>query len=81
MPQTTADRARRWPGGDSQAMLYLQAKGFKITKGWLWLAPTSDYNISIFEADAIIYLIEEWDFGGAIMEVGGKEVSLPWVAN
>lgn len=63
MPQTTPERAARWPGGDSEAMDFLLAAGYKMTKQWAWLKPEG-HKVTEKEEDALIYLIEEWDFAG-----------------
>ena len=64
MPQTTAERAARWPGMDGEATAYLKAQGYRLTKGWHWVPPTPDHEPTYKEADAILYLVQEWDFGG-----------------
>ncbi len=64
MPSTTPARAARWPGGDSEAIGYLEVQGFTLTRQWQWVPPSSDHALSEREADAIVYLIQEWDFGG-----------------
>ncbi len=64
MPQTTPERAARWPGMDSEAIEFLKKKGFILTKDWYWRKPHIGHTITPKENDAIIYLIQEWDFGG-----------------
>ena len=68
MPSTTAERAARWPGMDSQACEYLKKQGYTRTLGFCWcLPPPVDgckHKITLKEDDAIIYLVEEWDYGG-----------------
>jgi hypothetical protein len=66
MPSTTPDREARWPGGDSQAIDYLMKQGYSMTKDWCWVKPTDDHKPTEKEIDAVIYLIEEWDFGGIL---------------
>lgn len=63
MPQTTPERAARWPGGDSQAIEFLEKRGFTLFRDWVWRRP-DDRVADEIETDAIRYLIEEWDFGG-----------------
>lgn len=63
MPQTTPERAARWPGMDAEAMAYLKAQGFRIGRDWCWRHP-ENRDLTEKEKDAILYLIEEWDFGG-----------------
>ncbi len=64
MPQTTPERAARWPGMDAQAMKFLQKQGFVLTKEWFWKPPEPSRELTDRERDAILYLIQEWDFGG-----------------
>ena len=66
MPQTTPERAARWPGMDSQAMKFLEKQGYKLTRNWRWKLPSENHNVTEKEKDAILYLIQEWDFGGTI---------------
>lgn len=63
-PQTTPDRQKRWPGADSEAIAYLESRGFKSTRQWTWIPPTPGHTLSERDEDAIVYLIEEWDWGG-----------------
>lgn len=63
MPQTTPERAARWPGGDQEAIQFLQKNGYVLHRDWTWSKPR-DMRETPMEIDAIIYLIEEWDFGG-----------------
>lgn len=63
-PQTSPERAARWPGMDSEAIEYLQGQGYKLYGDWTWGRPTPDHVVTEKEDDAIFYLIEEWDFGG-----------------
>lgn len=63
MPQTSEERRKRWPGWDSQAIDHLVKRGYIATRQFTWrnplgLAPT------IMDEDAVIYLIEEFDWGG-----------------
>ena len=64
MPQTTHERAARWPGRDGQAMEYLEGQGYKLTRQWSWVIPEGQYEPTEREEDAILYLIQEWDFAG-----------------
>ena len=70
MPSTTPERAARWKD-DGDAIKFLEGRGFKLNRQWNWEALASykklidgSYDLSFMEEDAIIYLIEEWDFGG-----------------
>lgn len=66
MPQTTPERAARWPGMDSQAINYLNYAGFTLRKDWCWTPPSINHRLTEKEYDAVLYLIQEWDFGGVI---------------
>ena len=76
MPSTSSERAARWPEGDRQAIDYLKGHGFVLTREWFWKLPPGRYKedgtplgdnpLTEKEHDAIMYLIEEWDFGGWI---------------
>ena len=71
MPQTTAERAARWPGMDMEAIAYLTTQGYKLTRYLHWRPPTPDHEPTDREADAIMYLVQEWDFGGLQPAVTG----------
>lgn len=61
MPQTTLERAARWPGGDAEAMRCLEAGGWELGHDWVYRhvrQPTKR------ERDAALYLMEEWEFAG-----------------
>ena len=66
MPQTTPERRARWPGGDVEACEYLEGRGFWLRPDFCWRMPTPDHKFTEKDKDAIIYLIEEWDFGPAV---------------
>jgi hypothetical protein len=63
MPQATDEQRDRWPGGDAEAITYLEAAGFKLTKIWTWIKPDG-HDPTPKEWDAVDYLVNEWDFGG-----------------
>lgn len=66
MPQTTPERAARWPGMDHQAIKFLKDQGYTLQRNWFWTLPTLSHIPTIKENDAILYLIQEWDFGGIV---------------
>jgi len=68
MPQTTPERAARWPGMDQEAMQYLVQRGFECTGDFYWMPPTPEHKLTEKENDAVLYLIEEWDFGGVLRQ-------------
>lgn len=63
MPQTSPERRARWPGGDEQAIKYLEDAGYSLTFDWCWIRPQGRWPTKR-EIDAVAYLVEEWDFGG-----------------
>lgn len=69
MPSTTPLRQDRWPGGDSQAIEFLTRNGYTLNREWTWNAPKPHRPTTPMERDALIYLIEEWDFGGLLDRV------------
>ena len=65
MPQATPEQSARWPGGDAQAIKFLEDAGYRLNRDWQWIEPQR-HQVSDQEADAISYLIHEWDFGGLV---------------
>ncbi len=57
-----------WGMLETKAMNYLEAQGYTLTKEWEWIAP--DRYPTEKEARAVLFLIQEWDFGGVAK--GGK---------
>lgn len=64
MPSSTPERQNRWET-DDRAIRFLEARGFVLNRNWTWSCAVG-YEPSWLEQDAIIYLIEEWDFGGLL---------------
>ena len=64
MPQATKELQDKWKD-DSIAIDYLQKRGFILRKDWQWFKPKS-VVITDEDMSAIMYLIQEWDFGGLI---------------
>ena len=71
MPSTTPERQARWPGMDAEAMNFLESRGYKLNRDWCWSPPEPDHDPTVREVDALIYLIEEWDYGGLESEKRG----------
>ena len=71
MPQTTPERAARWPGMDGEAIDFLQSCGYTLQRNWSWLLPEGKTMPDDREQDAIAYLIEEWDFDGWVRPGSG----------
>jgi hypothetical protein len=62
MPSTTPERLARWGTSDSAVIKYLEDRGYVLNGDWTWtLKPWRDPTEE--EIDAMIYLMEEWDFG------------------
>jgi len=59
--QNHIERAARW-GTDVDALESLSDAGYTLNRDCSWNPP--DREPTICEIDAIIYLIEEWDFEG-----------------
>jgi len=74
MPSTYDARAARWPGQDFQADLHLTSQGFTLTRDgrWEWVLPDPEYHVTARDWDAIMYLVQEWDFGGLREPKGAK---------
>ena len=73
MPQATQEHRDRWSErdetgrqivDDAPACRFLEAAGYRLRHDWCWTAPTPTHVPTAREADAILYLIEEWDYGG-----------------
>ena len=49
---------------------YLQSQGYKLTRQWTWEHDTIDeYDQMEQKAyDCLLFLVEEWDFGGLEIE-------------
>ena len=56
--------SHRWEGDDTEAVAFLEERGFSIGPYWTWRRPTPDHDLTVREADAIDYLADEWDWGG-----------------
>lgn len=64
MPQTSDERRARWPGWDTEAIQYLEGRGFVCDYDtWTWANP-SGVEVNERDEDAITYLVEEFDWGG-----------------
>ena len=54
--------------GDGGPIAYLEAKGYILLGDWLWLPLYIDRDPNILEWDCIDFLVDEWDFGGVILD-------------
>lgn len=70
MPQTTSERLKRWGGyrgvGEDKAEKFLEDRGYTLTSSWEWIEPSETHYITPEEVDAILFLMEEWDYGGLV---------------
>lgn len=66
MPQASQELRTKWNGPDEDtAMGHLNLAGLYLTNGWQWQVPQG-YKLTDDDWSAISFLVEEWDFGGAI---------------
>jgi hypothetical protein len=68
MPQADEELRAEWShgeegGGDEAAMAHLRAAGFTLTCQWTWTPPPG-HTVTDRDRSAVLYLIDEWDFGG-----------------
>lgn len=69
MPQATDEHRERWNGPDErEAVAYLQARGYRLTREWCWLKPKSIAVPTDMDNDAVKFMIDEWDYGFIICE-------------
>lgn len=77
MPQATRELRERWDIADGPVIAYLAAKGFKYTQKWEWLKPTKNHQCTQAEISAILFLIQEWDWGGLVPDSEWDEWTVP----
>lgn len=63
MPQASEELRNKFPGMDTQAINYLEQRGFKCGKDFVWRPPSMFHNLTQHDKDAIDYLCDEWDYG------------------
>ena len=84
MTSSTPERRERWGIDERKAMDFLESAGYRLDADWCWVSPkvtgANDKwtHCTDKEADAIIFLIEEWDMGGLKNDQGTD--CIPWVA-
>ena len=62
MPQASDAQRARWNGpGMETATSFLEGRGFTLSPHWTWVRDTEPDER---EADAIGFMVNEWDFGG-----------------
>jgi hypothetical protein len=70
MPQASdEDRAQmqQWFGDgidDHGPHAYLESHGWTLLRGWLWQPPVPYHSVSCYELACVMFLINEWDYGG-----------------
>lgn len=68
MPQASDAQRRRWGGrhgvGEDKAEGFLKSRGYVLTRQWYWTLPKPDHYVTAEEADAMQFLMDEWDYGG-----------------
>lgn len=50
--------------GDEGPIKFLENAGYVLNRNWTWKRPTPFIAPTELEALCILFLIEEWDFGG-----------------
>jgi len=55
---------------DYHPVKFLKSHGFILTNKWQWIPPVPYHSISCYELSCILFLIDEWDFGGLINDYG-----------
>lgn len=65
MPSGPPELHAKWET-DGNALTYLEKNGYILTRRFNLLTPKPDHKISEEEKSALMYLILEWDYGGAI---------------
>ena len=60
------DLMTKWFGSvdTSGPMKFLESHGFILRRDWCWQKPVSAHKLSEDEIECVVFLIEEWDFGG-----------------
>lgn len=64
MPQASSELRAEWPGGDKEAINYLQQRGYRLDRRWAWVLPHPEHVPTAIELSAVRYLMDEWDFDG-----------------
>lgn len=73
MPQASSELQQQMdkrfgnPISDAGPIKFLENAGYVLTKGWLWKpkpSVTVTSQMTKDEFDCLLFLIQEWDFGG-----------------
>jgi hypothetical protein len=62
MPQATEELRSEWGVMPERAIEFLLAAGYRLTDEWTW--ESSKPSSTPEERRAMLFLIQEWDFGG-----------------
>lgn len=76
MPSTTNAQRLRWPAGEVQASRFLEDAGYVLYKNWCWHLPNPRHHMTDREADALGYLIFEWDH--TVEELTSTRITAIW---
>jgi hypothetical protein len=64
MPQASEELRKEWNGpNDADALKFLKDAGYRLTGQWTWVPPAG-HNPTEKEFSAILFMINEWDYGG-----------------
>lgn len=74
MPSTTDAQRLRWPMGSLQASRFLEDNGYVLDKDWCWHLPS--HYMTDREADALGYLIFEWDY--TVEKLTSTQITAIW---
>lgn len=67
MPQATQELVDYWGGvDDAPVIAHLEASGYVLNPDWTWSPPAGVTLANMPEKDwmAVLFLVQEWDFGG-----------------
>lgn len=73
MPQASEDLRAEFGIDDRPVIRFLEAAGYTRTDDWCWLLPEGKIEPTEKEDRAILFLIEEWDWGGWVMRAEAPE--------
>lgn len=69
MPSGPPELHEKWcdhgpnQSGDANAIAFLEAAGYKLSRDWQWTLPSPGHAPTDEENSALDYLVLEWDFG------------------
>lgn len=76
MPQATDEQRatmHKWFGdeiSDEGPIRFLRSHGYTLLEGFIWQKPTPSHSVSCYEAECVLFLINEWDWGGVVGGLG-----------